>query len=373
MGVLSSKRHSVEDFTEAMELPYRLGWTDGLPVVPPTESRVAAFLDYAGLEPDQVIGRVPERARELTAEKLAVNAVMAGCLPEYMPVLVAAVEAVTDPQFKFNHLASLGSPWPLMIVNGPIAKEIKLNSGMYLFGPGHRPNCTIARALSLLLRNCAEAKVEGVQRGKWGNPNRFMGCIAENEDTPWTPLHVQRGFQRNDSTVTLVSTYPGVPQHTTMLMLDERPERMLASVCHSFASYGGALWTRGVFTLLMGPSDVEVFVKKGWSKEDVRNYVVENSRSSIAELKYRGVWGMGLDDVNEEVLRIRPGDESTFLYLFKDNGEHDRYVFTRSNLEGRLLDLFVVVAGGNAGWRPALTYPYQYSTNPVTKKIRTRA
>jgi len=371
-GTLTSMRYPVDDLAEALELPHRNGWSDGLPVVPPTESRVAEFLDSVGLAPDQVIGEVPERARAITAEKLAINAVMAGCLPEYMPVLVAAVEAVTDPQFKFNHLASLGSPWPLIIINGPITREIGLNSGMYIFGPGHRPNLTIARALSLVLRNCAEAKVEGVQRGKWGNPNRFVGCIAENEETPWTPLHVQRGLDRNDSAVTLVSTYPGVPQHTTMLMLGERPERMLDPVCHSLASYGGALWTRGVFTLLMGPADVEVFVKKGWSKEDVRNYVVENTKSSVAELKYRGVWGMGLDEMSEEMHQIQPGDEKTFLYLFKDNGELDRYVYTRSNLEGRLVDLFVVVAGGNAGWRPALTFPYQYSTNPVTKKIRSK-
>lgn len=369
---LMSKRHLVDSFDEALEFPQTSGWTDGLPVVPPTASKVARFLDHSGLEPDLVVGEVPERARVITAEMLAVNAVMAGCLPEYMPVLVAAVEAATDPQFKFNHLASLGSPWPLMIVNGPITREIKLNSGMYLFGPGHRPNATMARALSLVLRNCAEAKVEGVQRGKWGNPNRFVGCIAENEETPWTPLHVQRGMDRNDSAVTLVSTYPGVPQHTTMLMLGERPERMLDPVCHSLASYGGALWTRGAFTLIMGPADVEVFVKRGWSKEDVRRYVMENTRSSIAELKYRGAWGMGLDEMNEEMHQIQPGDEQTFLHLFKDNGEYDRYLYTRSNLEGRVVDLFVVVAGGNAGWRPALTFPYQYSTNPVTKKIRTR-
>jgi len=333
---------------------------------------VRQFVEAVGLAPDATIADITERAAVITAEKLAINAVMAGCLPEYMPVLVAAVEAVTEPQFKFNHLASLGSPWPLMIVNGPIAKEIKLNSGMYVFGPGHRPNCTIARALSLLLRNCAEAKVEGVQRGKWGNTNRFVGCIAENEDTPWTPLHVQRGFNRNDSAVTLVSTYPGVPQHTNMHMLGERPDRMLDPVCHSFASYGGAFWTRGVFTLIMGPSDVEVFVKHGWSKDDVRAYVMEHTRSSVAELKFRGAWGIALDAMDEEMVTIRPGDENTFLYLFKDNGEYNDYLYTRSNVEARLLDLFVVVAGGNAGWRPALTYPYQYSTNPVTKKIRTR-
>ncbi|MFC1919183.1 hypothetical protein ACFLWX_00120 [Chloroflexota bacterium] len=116
---------------------------DGLPVVPPTEQRIWEFLEYIGLKPDQVLGEIPERNRHITAEKLAINAVMAGCRKEYMAVLVAVVEAVTDAAFKFNHLASLGSPWPMIIVNGPVVKDLQFNYGMWLLGPGCRANATI--------------------------------------------------------------------------------------------------------------------------------------------------------------------------------------------------------------------------------------
>ena len=157
---LIAKQLDAEDVYAAIELYCERGWTDGLPVVPPTEKRVRAFLDAAGLEADRVLGEIPERDRVITAELLAINAAMAGCLPAYMPVLVAATEAITDPAYKFNHMASLGSPWPMFIVNGPVSRELRFNSGLYLFGPTTRANATCARAMSLLLWNCAEAKPE---------------------------------------------------------------------------------------------------------------------------------------------------------------------------------------------------------------------
>lgn len=362
----------MDDFTDAVEFAYRQGWSDGLPVMPPTKKRVLEFLDYMGLDPSQIVGEIPERARTITAEKLAINAVMAGCLPEYMPILVATVEAITDPVFKFNHLASLGSPWPLIIVNGPITKEIGLNAGIYLFGPGSRPNATIARAISLLLRNCAEAKAEGIQRGQWGNPNRWCGCIAENEDTEWVPLNVQRGYERGANTVTVISTYPGVPNHATTLSMAKRPEEMLNPVCHAMATYGAAMWAKGVYTAIVEPHFVEMMVREGWSKEDMRNYIVENTKASIADLKFRGAWGTQKADMSEDITKIKPGDESTYLYLFKDNGEHDSYLWSPISLKGRVVDVFVVVAGGNAGHRVAVAIPYNVSSNPVSKAIKVK-
>ena len=133
---LSSARFAFDDMLKAVEFYHQKGWTDGLPVIPPTEEKVPEFLDYVGMELDQVVGKVPTRARVITAEKIAINAVMAGCLAAYMPVLIVAVEAMTAPEFSFHHLASLASPWPLLIVNGPIVKELHFNSGMNLFGPG---------------------------------------------------------------------------------------------------------------------------------------------------------------------------------------------------------------------------------------------
>src|SRR5262249_31185042 len=137
---LTSKVIEVSDPWECIEYCYRENMTDGLPVVPPTDERVEQFINAVGLPPDAKIAEIKERARVITLEKLAINAVMAGCLPEYMPVLVAAAEALSDPLFKFNHLASMGSPWPMMIVSGPVVRTLGMNHGKYLFGSGNRPN-----------------------------------------------------------------------------------------------------------------------------------------------------------------------------------------------------------------------------------------
>ena len=212
---LQSARISLDDEYAVTQYFWEQGWTDGLPIVAPTPDRVEVFLAAAGLEPEAMVGTYQTRATALTAEKLAVNAVMAGCKPEYMPVLVAAFEGLTDPAYRMNHMASLGSPWPLIIVNGPIVKEIGMTSGQYVMGGGNHANATIGRAVSLTMANCFGAKVGGVQRGCLGNPNRWSFCIAENEDTPWTPLHAQRGFQAEESAVTVFGSMNGFDQFVT--------------------------------------------------------------------------------------------------------------------------------------------------------------
>jgi hypothetical protein len=372
-AVLKSKTITVDGYAEAVEYGYTAGWSDGLPIVPPTDDRIAAMLDAHGLDGSEVVATIPERSRTLVAEKVAINAVMAGCLPEYLPVVNSILRAMTDPGFKFNHLASLGSPWPVVVVNGPIGEQIGLSSGMYVFGPGNRAGMAITRAVSLVLRNCAGAKNEEVQRGQWGHGLRFSCCIAENESTSWEPLHVQRGFDKEQSTVTAVSTYPGSPFHVTINGSDvngrQHPERMLDSACHSIAYWGGAQWTRGSYVLLIPPNMVDTFVEHGWSKDDVRRYVMENTFSTIADLKYRGAWGRLLTDPKPTDLEIQPGDDQVRLQLFQRNPEYDDYVALASALQDRPLDVLVVVGGGDAGPRMELTIPYQLSTNPVTKIV----
>lgn len=369
-GSLTSTRHEVDGYDAAVEFAHRSGWSDGLPIVPPTEQRVMACLEHNGLQPDDVIAEITERDKTITAEKLAVNAVMAGCLPEYLPVLATALEAMADRRYKFNHLASLGSPWPLMIVNGPIAREIGLYSGMYTFGPGNRPNLTIARGLSLVLRNCAGAKIEDIQRGQWGNAIRLVGCIAENEDTAWEPLHAMRGFDRGASAVTVVSTYPGSPAHVTVNLNGEQPVRILNAAIHAITHWGGAQWTRGMYTLLVGPHMIEIFDREGWTKQRVRDYIVDNTTTTVADLKFRGAWGKFMGAATEETLRIEPGDENVRMHLFKHNPGLDEFVFLHSAIDDRDLDVMVVAAGGDAGARMQITIPYQVSTNAVTKQVR---
>jgi hypothetical protein len=363
---LESDRLAVESLDEAIELYFEKGWTDGLPVVPPTQRKIMEFLAYVDLEPDAVLGEVPERDRVIAAEKLAINAVMAGCKAEYMPILVAAVEAICDPDFKFNHLASLGSPWPLLVVNGPLGKELGFNSGMYVLGhAGHRANSTVARAISLLLWNCALARPDGIQRGQWGNPGRANYCIAENEDTAWEPLHSQLGFKTGSTTVTAISVYPG-PYQVNCQRTD--PELILESVSDAIATYD---FYRGTYTLLVPPHFADIFSKQGWTKQQVRDHLFENTKRSVAELKRRGKWGMGssqFQGFGAMKQEVEAGDEQRFGYVFKPH-EYDEILFDDTALQRRS-DIYVVVAGGNAGPRLCFLAPYGASTNPVTKEVR---
>lgn len=361
---LASSRLRFVDPLDAIEYFYRENLTDGFPVIPPTESRVSSFLVAAGLQAGDIVGSIPERDREIPAEKVAINAIMAGCLPEYAPVVVASVRAVCAPAFRFNHLASLGSPWPALIVNGPVVSQFGLNTGMYITGPGCRPNATIGRALSLLLWNCAEARPEGIQRGQWGHPGRWSTCLAENEDSPWEPLHVQLGHSRETSTVTVVSTYPGLYQ---VWAARSQPELMLNSVCDAISTYE---FFRGTYILLVPPHLASLFSRQGWDKSRVTAYLVENCKRSVAELKRRGRWGAmtpdfpGFSAANQEP---NPGDADKYAYVFKP-GEYDTYLFEPGMLSRRAT-VYVVVCGGNAGPRMAFLTPYGASTEPVTQAV----
>ena len=202
---LTSDRFQFDDAGEAVEFFFRKGWTDGLPVVPPTVERVGEFLDYAGRSPSEIVGSEPTKGRVVTAEKAAINAVMAGCLPEYFPVVVAAVEAISEPEFNLHavSVSTMGAAI-VTVVNGPIIQEIGLNSGVGAFGPGNRANATIGRALRLIVTNATGAEPGVLDKSTFGHPGKYTWCVAEAEEaTPWAPLHVERGFAEHQSTVTV--------------------------------------------------------------------------------------------------------------------------------------------------------------------------
>ncbi len=232
---LASKRFAVDDLTQAMDLCFEKGWTDGLPVVPPTEARVQAMLDAAGLAPDKEIAFITNRQVGVTAEKVAINAVMAGCKPEYMPVVVAAVEGIADPRWGYHGPAtSTGGAGVLMIVNGPIGRRLDFNSGDNLFGPGWRANATVGRALRLVMRNVIGTLPGLLDRGTLGHPGKYTYVIAENEaESPWTPLHVERGFSNEDSAVTVMAA-EGPHQFYNQLSstADGRPHHALRRHAH---------------------------------------------------------------------------------------------------------------------------------------------
>ena len=279
------------DVVEAIEKCYELGWTDGLPVVPPTVERVQQFLECAGRPADEVLGSIPERRREITVGKVAANAVMAGCLPEYLPVVLAATEAMLDPAFNLiGPSSSLGGAGILVIVNGPVVQELGINCGNNLFGPGVRANSTIGRSIRLILMNACAAIPGLFDRSVLGHPGKFSYCIAENEtETHWDPLHVERGFSRSDSAVTVFACE--APRYVRMA---PKPEIILTGVADGASCLGTSMANTGsvgdpsailrqgqIALVVAGTSDVW----DGWSKEDLRQFLLPRLRRSVADLK----------------------------------------------------------------------------------------
>ena len=201
--------HEFADYDVFLEAYLERGWTDGLPVVPPTKEKVEQFLAYAGLQPDDVLGTVPTREATFYAEGVAANAIMAGCKVEYFPVVVAACRAILDEKANLHSTtATLAGAAHYVIVNGPIRKEIDINCGLGCFGPGFRANSTIGRALRLVVRNIARGVPGLLDRATFSWPFRYSFCFGENEEeSPWVPMHVERGFSREQSTVTVGSLW----------------------------------------------------------------------------------------------------------------------------------------------------------------------
>lgn len=236
-GTLRSAYLEVLDPLAAVDTYFEQGWTDGLPVVPPTEERIWAMLDAMGKQPSDILGALPVRARVITAEKLAINAVMAGCLSIYAPVLLAMIEALCDPAFSAHGpTASTSGMGILTIVNGPIASQIGLNAGENLFGPGWRANATIGRALRLVLRNVCGALPGILDRSCFGHPGKFTYCIAEDEaHSPWTPLHAERGIPPDEGAVTL---FAGEGPHQVANHAAADPEAVLRTIADVMVAAG---------------------------------------------------------------------------------------------------------------------------------------
>ncbi|MBI4240215.1 MAG: hypothetical protein HY613_00730, partial [Candidatus Rokubacteria bacterium] len=280
---LKSKRYQTEDVLEAIELYFEKGWSDGLPVVPPTEPRIRAMLEAAGLEPNHQITFITNRQAAVTAEKVAINAVMAGCRPEYMPVVVAAIEAIGDPKWGYHGPAtSTGGAAVLMIVNGPIAQKLQINSGDNLFGPGWRANATIGRAVRLVMRNVIGTLPGRLDRATLGHPGKHTYVIAENEaDSPWLPLHVERGFRPDQSAVTIMA---GEAPHQFYNQLSNTAEGVLTTLCDDMRISGNARG-QAQYVVVIAGEHMRIIAADGWSKADIRKFVFEHSQNSVAHLK----------------------------------------------------------------------------------------
>jgi len=311
-----------EQAAALIELYHEKGWTDGLPVVPPCRSSVEAMLQAAGLAPTDPIGEIRTRNIRITADKVAINAVMAGCLPSYMPVLVSAVKGLCNPDFHYHGFAtSTGGASVAVIVNGPVARILGINAEDNAFGPGFRPNLTIGRTLRLLMMNAVNTRPGKLDRSTLGSPAKIAFCFAENEAvSPWEPLHVERGFSPGQSATTLFACESIVQTYN---QLSSRPEPLLMGMADAMANMGSMnIIGQQQMGVVFGGEHTEVLRDSGWTKKAVKDFLFAHAKRSVADLKRVGRLPGETAD----------GDEQTFRHPVR-NPE----------------DIFVVCAGGRAG------------------------
>jgi hypothetical protein len=338
---LTSKAYDVEDFAAAQELYHSNGWTDGLPVVPPTQAAVEACLEWAGMSPDQLLGIEPVREQPITAEKLAINTVMAGCLPMHFPVVATAWQAMMKEEFLLHGVtSSTGGCAVLVILNGPIRLEIGANATFNVLGNSDRATATIGRAMRLALINLLDVRPGGIDRSTLGHPGKYSYCLAEDEeDTSWEPLSVVRGMPAGASAVTVFAAMAPrqvMNEWTTdpKEILETLAAEMRANQLH-YSIYGGNY-------VVVIPKQLREHIQgAGWTKKDIAEFVFERARVK------RGEWanvGKG------SVVRDRADKVHTALQSPDD--------------------LLVVAAGGPAGGFAAVIAPWMGSkTRAVTAAI----
>jgi hypothetical protein len=263
---------------------YAAGWTDGLPVVPPVAGRVAAFIATAGLAPDEVIGVIPPRMGIATAEKIAVNAVMAGCEPAHFPVVLAAVKAICAPEFNLLPMQATTNPvTPLLIINGPIAQRLEVNGGCNVFGQGWKSNATIGRALRFALVNIGGGAPGKLDHACHGQPGKYSFCIAENEAAnPWQPFHVERGYAASDSTVSVI----GVAGTQDIIHYARTSaDQVLNTLVQAIPRDGFKnLYSGGEPLLVFGPEQAAILAAGGLSKKDVKRAFFDRTRVALGRL-----------------------------------------------------------------------------------------
>ncbi|MBI2918650.1 MAG: hypothetical protein HYY01_11765 [Chloroflexi bacterium] len=345
---------SFDSAMQAIESCYQQGWTDGLPVVPPTESRVRAMLEHTKRDPHEVLGTVPPDDRVATVENVAINAVMAGCLPEYFPVVLAAVEAMLEPSFNLHWMQlSTGGTSPLAIVSGPLARELGINSGTNVFGGGFRANATIGRAIRLVLWNVGGSVPDVGTKAVMGHPGNYTFCIAERDDTPWEPLHVERGFGPEDTCVTMVAV---ASYHRSHGFLSRIAAYMAAFPQYNFVGLLG-------YTVVLSPQIAWLLKKEGWSKDDVRQYLYQNSMVPAAELMAQGGSLRGVGAAQDTTFISRPDEETKYPRWVDPTNPASRVPVARPE------NILIVVAGGAGfGWCATLTGNLSHS-RPVTRRV----
>jgi hypothetical protein len=338
---------TLDDLTDSIEKYYEQGWTDGLPVVPPTRKAVERMLQGTGRKPEEVICRIPPKWGLATVERVAINAVMAGCLPSYLPIVISALEALMDDRFNLHGVqCTTHVTTPLVLVNGPIAREVDINSGHNCFGQGWRANATIGRALRLIMVNLGGAKPGVIDKATFGHPGKYTYCFAENEqESPWEPYHVDSGYNTNESTVTVFAAEAphNINNH------GENPFTILTAVADTMATLGNNnMYVMGDAFVVLGVDHAGIIAEAGWKKHNVQNFLFENARLPIHRLRNGGMYGKEI----ERNLWPR--------WIDRSNSEAMVPVVREPK------DIKVVVAGG-AG--PHSLFIAGWGTRSVTRKI----
>jgi hypothetical protein len=353
----------VDDGADLIEFCYERGWTDGLPVVPPTTDKVAAAVAATGRSPDEVICQYVERQREVLLEHVAVNAVMAGCRPEYTPVVVAIIEAMTSDSFGLHMSnATTGGAAIAFIVNGPIRVALGMNWRGNVLGPGNRANATIGRAVRLVQMN-ALGSVPGagneatlgpdarpiLDRATIGQPGKYTGYhIVENEEdyTSLRPLHVERGFAADQSVVTVV----GTSGHIQISAHQESTARDIVDRLAHYLVNSGRLNRHASCVIVVPPENADIFVRDGWTKADIRQALYETTKRSVAWVKRNG-WSLTGGMMDRHGATVVAGDEDVDAAIARSPD-----------------DILVVVAGGPAG---AFVHAlFQYGGGASSREIR---
>ncbi|HET7502776.1 MAG TPA: thioredoxin family protein [Kofleriaceae bacterium] len=267
---LHARRIELGEIEDEIETAFERGWTDGLPVVPPTPGRVLRMLDGTPRAPGEVVAIVPPDLVPITVEKVAINAVMAGCKPEYLPVVLAAVEAACTDAFNMHGLlCTTYFSGPVIVVNGPIAAQIGMNSGVNCLGQGNRANATIGRALQLVVRNVGGGVPGGIDRATFGSPGKLTFCFAEDEaGSPWESLAVERGFAAGVSTVSL---FPGHGPSAIVDQISRTPESLARTLAAKLRATSHPKLVLGMGAMLIvSPEHARVFASAGWTKARLR-------------------------------------------------------------------------------------------------------
>ena len=337
------------DGLDAVEWYFRQSWSDGLPVVPPTPDKIEAMIAALGGEPALVECRVPPRWGNLSRRTLAINLVMAGCLPDYAPVVRAALVAMCEPRFNLNGLqASTHMAAPLLVVNGPVRNRLGMNAGCNVFGPGNRANATIGRAIRLVMLAVGGGISGELDKATLGHPGKYSYCIAENEEeSPWAPYHVEHGYQKDDDTVFVIASE--APHSVTNHVAND-PEGILDSIVsamsnigHNNASMGGSC------TVVIGLEHARTIAAKGWTRHDVRSYLWMYAGNAFAALSFGHRYGTIYNKNLPKWYRRTPE--------------------SRIPIVERAEDIHLFVAGGAAGRFSAFIPGWGNITVPVLRAI----